>query len=172
MRKLAHFALATLFLPVLSGVASAQNIPAIDVFGGYSYLSFQLPASTVTYSTSQRLALNGWAFSGSVALFHHFSAEADISGHTLSNCISTTLTCKNFTYLFGPRYSFGDRGGRLNGFVHGLIGEDRLDLPESQNTTATTTDNSVAFAGGGGIDYWFLRHVGVQLGPVDFVYTR
>ncbi|HYW40105.1 MAG TPA: hypothetical protein VE957_18490 [Terriglobales bacterium] len=165
MKKLVHFALAALFL---LGIASAQNVPAIDVFGGYSYLNFDMPASFVTSATTQRLALNGWGFSASVGLFHHLAVEADVSGHQLNDCDGSTFNCSNFSYIFGPRFTLGDRSSRITAFVHGLVGRDRLDLPVSP----VVSDMSVAVAAGAGLDYWFFRHVGVQLGPADYMYTR
>jgi hypothetical protein len=166
MRKLVHFALTALFL---SSIASAQNLPAIDVFGGYSYLSFDLPSNPSTGTSSQRLALNGWEVSASVGLFHHLAAEADFSGHQQGNCEGTTVNCSNFSYMFGPRFTIGDRAGRITGFVHGLAGRDRFDSPIS---AISVTDTSVAAAAGAGLDYWLFRHVGVQLGPVDYIYTN
>jgi hypothetical protein len=104
MEKLVHIAVAALFL---LGIASAQNIPAIDVFGGYSYLSFNVPSNSVTAFSSERLALNGWDVSGSVRLLPHLAAEADFSGHNLSDCGGTTFKCSNFSYMFGPRFTLG-----------------------------------------------------------------
>ena len=166
MKKLVPFALAVLFL---LGIASAQNLPAVDVFGGYSYLNFRLPSNSG--SSSQNLAFKeGWDISASVGLFHHMAAEADFGGHHLNDCTGTQgLNCSNFSYLFGPRFTFGDHSSRFTGFVHGLAGRDNATLVYSGGTLS---DTSVAVAAGGGLDYWFLRHVGVQLGPVDYFYTR
>jgi len=129
-----------------------------------------MPANFVTpFTSSQRLDLKGWEFSASVGLLHHLAAEADFSDHSLSNCGGSTVNCSNFSYMFGPRFTIGDRSSRITGFVHGLVGRDRMDLPESG---LSVSDTSVAFAGGGGLDYWLFRHIGVQLGPVDYVYTH
>jgi hypothetical protein len=166
MKNLVRFALAALFL---LGSASAQNIPPIDVFGGYSYLSFDFPANPSSGTTSQRLALNGYDFSVSVRLLHQLAVEADISGHSLNDCDNTTFNCTDFSYMFGPRFNLRDRSRRITGFVHALVGRDNGTL--SYNGSSLT-DTSIAFAGGAGVDYWFFRHIGVQLGPVDYMYTR
>jgi hypothetical protein len=164
MKRIIHFALVSLFL---LGISSAQNIPEVDVFGGYSYLSFELPADPSSAIASTRLGLNGWDASVSFLRFHHFSAEGDFAGHTLTNCDSTTFNCSNFSYMFGPRYNFGS--GKLTFFAHGLVGQDRATL--AYNGT-TLTDTSISAAVGVGADYWVLRHVGVQLGPIDYNYAR
>jgi len=168
MEKLVRIALAALFLV---GIVSAQNIPQIDVFGGYSYLNFDLPANPSTGTTNQRLALNGWDLSASVRLFHRFSGEADFSGHTQSDCTGITgLNCSNFSYMAGPRYALGNPSSKITAFVHGLVGRDSANLPGPSGLAVS--DASVAFAVGGGIDYWVFRHIGVQLGPADYMYTR
>jgi membrane-associated protease RseP (regulator of RpoE activity) len=169
MEKIVRFALAVLFL---LGIASAQNIPAIDLFGGYSYLNFNVPSSN--YTTAQRLSMQGWDAAASVAVLHHLAIEIDIAGHTLSDCGGTTgLNCDDFSYMFGPRYNFGDRTKKITAFVHGLVGEDRATLGNTSDTaTNSTTDSSVALAAGGGIDYWLGRRFGVQIGPGDIFYTH
>jgi hypothetical protein len=166
MNKLALVALVAF---LLLGISSAQNIP-IEVFGGYSYYSLDLPANPgLGVATSTRLGLNGWDVSGSIGRWHHLSGEADISGHTESNCNNnTSVNCSNFSYMFGPRYNLRE-GSNLKFFVHGLVGQDRATLAING---ASLSDTSLAFAGGVGIDYWLGRHIGIQLGPVDYIYTR
>ena len=165
MKNLVHFALSVLFL---LGIASAQNIPAVDVFGGYSYMNFDVPASGYP-TTQQRLTLNGWEFSASVGLLHHLSLEGDFSGHWLNNCGGTTLKCDDFSWGLGPRFTIGDRSNKLTGFVHGLVGQDRADILAAGTTVS---DTSVALAAGAGVDYWLFRHVGLQFGPIDYVFAR
>lgn len=170
MEKLVHIALAALFL---LGIASAQNIPAIDVFGGYSYFDFNAPSNPfIAFSSPQRLGLKGWEVSGSVGLLHHLAAEADFSDRNLNDCggINLTFKCSDFSYMFGPRFTLGGRSRRITGFAHALVGQDRMNLPLSSGQSVS--DTSLAAAAGGGVDYWFFRHVGIQLGPADFVYTH
>jgi len=166
MKKLVLAALAAFLLP---GISPAQNIP-IEVFGGYSYYSLDLPANPgLGVGTSTRLSMNGWDISGSVGRWHHLSAEGDVSGHTVSNCNNnTSQNCSNFSYMFGPRYNLR-QGSKLTFFVHGLVGQDRATLAING---ASETDTSLAFAGGVGVNYWVARHIGLQLGPVDYIYTR
>lgn len=168
MEKIVRFALAAIFL---LGIASAQNAPSIDVFGGYSYLDFNVPASQQTFS--QQLKMNGWNASASWTFFHHLGAEFDLSGHQVNNCGGSTLKCDNFSYMFGPRYTIGDHSRKLTGFVHGLIGQDRADvIGQNGSSSSTISDTSVSMAAGGGADYWLFRHVGIQFGPVDYLYAR
>jgi hypothetical protein len=165
MRKLVPLVLAAF---VLLGISAAQNVPPINVFGGYSYYSLDLPGNTSTATTSNRLGMNGWDVSGSFFRWHRLSAEADVSGHTVSNCVSENYNCSNLSYMFGPRLTLR-QDHKLNVFVHGLVGEDHATLAYNGSSL---TDNSLAFAGGAGADYWVTRRIGIQLGSVDYVYTR
>jgi hypothetical protein len=168
MEKLVRIVLAVLFL---LGIASAQKAPAVDVFVGYSYLNMEVPSSSEP-TVSQRLDLNGWDVSASVRLYHRLSAEADLSGHLLPNCAGVAeLTCSDFSYMLGPRFTFGDRSSKVTFFVHGLVGQDRADLPIS-SSSSYVSDTSLALAAGAGVDYWFFRHIGLQLGPADYFFTR
>jgi Outer membrane protein beta-barrel domain/PDZ domain len=171
MKTFVRFALAALFLlGSLLGSASAQNfsIP-VDIFGGYSYLSFNLPSNPSSGTASQTLSMNGWDVSVAIGRFHHFSAEADVSGHTLSDCDNTTTTCSDLSYMFGPRYNFRDRSRKITAFVHGLVGRDNGTIVFNGSPLS---DTSTSVAAGVGANYWVLRHVGVQLGPFDYFYTR
>jgi hypothetical protein len=167
MGKLVHFALAAF---LLVGIASAQsNLPAIDIFGGYSYIRFNEPLSTLT--PHENLTLNGYGFSGSVGLFHHLSAEADFSHHSINDCGGvSTVSCSNFSYMFGPRYTFGDHSSKSTFFVHGLVGRDSATMLGSSDSTVS--DTAVALVAGFGLNYWFTRHIGFQLGPADLFYTN
>ena len=170
MKHCIYLAISALVLTVAS---SAQSVPAVDFFGGYSYLNFQVPSSGVTNSTS--FQLNGWGASASIALFHHLSAEADFSGHQVGDCGGISdVNCSDLSYMFGPRYTFGDRSSKATVFIHGLVGRDHADFIGigTSSTTPDITDTATAVAGGAGLDYWFMRHIGVQLGPVDAFYTN
>lgn len=166
MKELIRVVLAAL---CLLGIASAQKFP-VDIFGGYSYLAFDQPASGST--PYEQLKLNGWDASVAFGQFHHVGVEADISGHQVYNCAGASgVTCKNLSYMFGPRYTMGDRSKRLTGFIHGLVGRDQATLLGLASFN-TVSDTSMVYAGGAGGDFWVFRHVGLQFGPADFVYSR
>ena len=165
MEKLVRIALAVLFL---LGIASAQQV---DIFGGYSGLDFHLPSNNFTSPANAWLSYKkGWDISGSVGQFHHIAFEVDISGHSLSDCGGNTdKTCSNLSIMGGPRFTLGDRSKRFTYFAHCLFGRDRMNLVASGSIQ---TDSQWAIAGGGGVDYWVARRIGIQLGPFDYVYTR
>jgi hypothetical protein len=167
MKKLVRLALAVFFL---FGIAAAQRVPEIDLFGGYSYYSFYLPANPSAATVSERLGMNGWDLSASALRWHHLSAEADLSGHSVSDCASTTFSCSNLSYMGGLRYNFRDNpDNRITAFFHVLGGGDHATLAYNGSSL---TDNSLAVGAGIGFNYWVFRHIGVQLGPIDYIYTR
>jgi hypothetical protein len=169
MKELVRFVFAVfVLLGTFAGIASAQKLPPIDVSAGYSYFRFDQPASGST--PYEQLQMNGWDGAVSVGLFHHLAAEMDFSGHQVDDCAGQDgFTCKNFSYMFGPRFTFGDRTNRLTFFAHGLVGRDNATLFGFNGTTVSDTSISAA-AGGGGV-FWLFRHVGAQFGPFDYVYT-
>jgi membrane-associated protease RseP (regulator of RpoE activity) len=80
------------------------------------------------------------------------------------------LNCSEYSFLFGPRITFGDSGkNKLTGFVHGLVGADRISGGEFG---VSVSNNSLGVAAGGGLDYWVTRRVGVRLGQADYLFTR
>src|SRR5580658_5110141 len=159
MGKLVHFALVAF---LLAGIASAQSsLPAIDIFGGYSYIRFNEPLSTLT--PHENLTLNGFGFSGTVGLFHHLSVEADFSHHSINDCGGvSSVSCSNFSYMFGPRYTFGSRTDKTTLFVHGLVGRDSATMLGTSDSTVS--DTSVSLVAGGGLVYCFIRTSGFRFG--------
>jgi hypothetical protein len=163
MKNIVRLVLAVFFL---LGVCAAQGVP-INIFGGYSYYSFDLPGNPSAAQNSQRLAMNGFDASISAFNWHHLAAEADVNGHTLSNCDSTSFSCSNIGVMGGARYLFKN-GEHIHVFFHGLVGDDHATLAYNGSTN---TDSSLAAAAGVGVQYWALRRIGVQVGG-DYIYSR
>ncbi len=165
MEKFVRSALVAFFL---LGIASAQNAPSIDLFGGYSYLDFNVPASQQT--SSLQLKMNGWNASAAWTMFHHLGVEFDLSGHQINNCGGSSLKCDNSSYMFGPRYTFGDHSQKLTGFVHGLVGKTGRRSRREQPEQPSYPLRYIRLAGRGGVAlvHWLFRHIGVQFGPVDY----
>jgi hypothetical protein len=169
MEKLVRTLLAAF---LLLGFAYAQSIPRLTVFGGVSYLNYDNAAGTG--GTSNRLSMIGIDTSAAYHLWHRFSAEADIGYHMHNSCPGTSdnATCKDFSFMAGPRYTFGSGSGRISPFVHGLIGRDNADLPDANGSNGLVSgDSSWAFAGGGGANYWLFRHIGFGA-EGDWFYTH
>jgi hypothetical protein len=175
MEKLVRTVLAVFFL---LGIATAQSNPRVTVFGGMSYLSYDNAQNTSSTGVpSNRLNMIGFDASAAFHIWHRFSAEADFGYQLKSNCPNTINegTCSNYSFMGGPRYAFGSGSGRLTTFVHGLIGDDKANLPYTANQGANGNivqgDSSFAVAAGGGANYWLFRHIGFGA-EGDWFYTH
>ena len=126
--------LSTLAFFVFAAVALAQNIPAADVAGGYSFIKVVKGSSLTAEGGSGSVALNFNNWLGAVsdfALYH-------------SSVIGSGLAAG--TYTFGPRFSYR-HWRRITPFTQVLFGGVRY------------ADNGFVFAAGGGADV-ALDHAG------------
>jgi hypothetical protein len=150
---------------VVPMVVSAQAVPRVEVFGGYSYMqvrgyaadeSLFVPGSgTVAFPS---FGSNGWATGVAVNVTHWFGVAADISGlygmptKTIGGA-PITIGMREHNYLFGPRFS--SRYGRWTFFAHALFGEAHarvlIGAPEVL-TPIGIVDTKFAMAVGTGVD--------------------
>jgi len=148
--------------PAARGGGSRQDFPRIEVVEAYSYLNID----TSGHPKSRR-GFNGWESSANYNPNSWIGLEADVSGHNQSNCGGVTgLTCKQLSFLGGPRLAF--RGRRATVFMHGLFGGDHVSSGFFGLTRAETDS---ALAAGGGLDYAVTRGFSVRVGQVDYLLT-
>lgn len=138
----------------LSPLGFAQN-DQIVVFGGFSRLGYGIYAD---YSGPWVSApLNGFEISGAFNPVRHFGAEVDFAhGYSPSNHWSSQ------TFMGGPRFSANI--DRLGLFGHVLVGGLTFNGTGSQTT--------FALAFGGGVDAWFMRHIGARLIQFDYLHNN
>lgn len=132
MRKII---LAALAVSILTGFSYAQEVPAGDVFAGYSLL-FLPKGFTLTLhggSTAAALSVNHWlGIVGDVGVYDGSSGIPGLIGET---------------YMAGPRFSY--RWKRITPFAEGLIGGAHANTSSGGFLGA---NNSFAFGGGVGGD--------------------
>lgn len=140
---------------LLSINLTAQTPDRIEVFGGYSRLDYGIYAD---YSGPWGPApLNGFEISGAFNLVRHFGAEVDFAhNYSPSNHWSSQ------TFMGGPRFSANI--SRIGLFGHVLVGGLTFNGNGSQTTPA------LAF--GGGVDAWFMRHIGARLIQIDYLHNN
>lgn len=162
MKKLG---LVVILLLSFSVIAVAQDVPATEVFGGYSFFRCDVdsPASC---------NLNGWNAGVSFNVSNNWSGVVDISGHygyidNFSEAF-TWFDVKSHNFLFGPRYTF--RTGKIAPFAQALFGINHVN-PESDYPNATVMNN-LAIAVGGGFDYSISDRISVRPAQLDYVTTR
>ena len=176
-------------------VASAQDVPRIEVFGGYSYGSIRAYAANESLFGAgpgivslPRFGSNGWTGSAAVNATPWFAVVADIGGLYATPTMNlggtpNTIDMHEHNYLFGPRLS--GRYGRWTIFGHGLFGEGHASVsaggPEVQ-TPARIVNTEFAMIAGVGVDltvYNRKRHTGgagqelaIRLGQIDWLRTN
>jgi len=146
------------FCPPVSA-QSKSKLPAIDIFGGYSYLRFE----SKTLGFADQLNLNGGNIEVALPdLYEGLGAVVDVSGHY-------TREMEEFNFMIGPQYSYKWKGIRLYG--HGLFGKarDRLRQPGTTQLEPSHLGKAVAF--GGGLDLALAGRFSVRAVQADYLIT-
>jgi len=180
---------------VVSAVAPAQEVPRVEVFGGYSYgmihgyiadESLLAPGTTGTF-TFPSFGSNGWTGSVTVNATRWLGVVADISGLNTDITKTTggtpiTIGMREHSYLCGPRY-FG-RYARWTVFAHVLFGESHAFVSVGYPEVLVPigfVETKFAMAAGMGVDlrvYSRQRHLegagqefAIRLGQADWFRT-
>jgi S1-C subfamily serine protease len=137
--------------------AAAQDLPKVDIFGGYSFLSVG------EKNLSSRQSLNGWEASASGNLTKWFAVEGDVSGHyKTESADGVSATISDYTFAGGPRFNFKPL------FAHVLVGDDRV------SATAfgfTASHDGLSVAAGGGLQWSLSPHLSARA-SADYVMNR
>jgi peptidoglycan-associated lipoprotein len=157
---------AGLVILALAPSAFAQ-IPSANVFVGYSYAHFTVPASPALAMSAITVpgtstGLNGWNASVEAQLLPLLGIVADFSGHYGSQTgtalcgfappctVAESINAMLYHFLVGPQVSF--TVGRVRPFAHGLFGAGHLS-EDTRLASSSTSDTAFAYAVGGGLDY-------------------
>lgn len=162
-----------LLLLMLAAVASAQIPTSGNVFFGYSYFNTNLNTTAISNNAlgvllDDRVNTNGFeaSFEGKIIPFLGIVADFDAHYGSQSvifpvcpapgcvpppcpNCAVPNGDFSQHNFLFGPRVSIP--AGRFRPFGEFLVGVAHA------NANGIGTDNSIATAIGGGLDYRIIR---------------
>jgi hypothetical protein len=127
-----------IFVP-LSPAQGFLKAPAIEIFGGYSYLRYDAKQ----FGFANQLNLHGANVEVWVHLYHELGITADFSGHFSSEM-------EAFNFLIGPQYTREWNGFRFYG--RGFLGKARARLSEVGNSQIEPSSLGGAGGFGGGID--------------------
>jgi len=177
---------------VVPAVASAQDVPRVEVFGGYSYGLIRgyvadelVPGSGTAAFPS--FGSNGWTGSVAVNATRWCGVVAEAGGlySDLTMKISGTpftLGMLEHSYLFGPRFS--SRYQRWALFGHALYGEAhaRVSMGASEVLIPVGfVETKAAMGLGAGLDYTVYRRrrqlagtgqeLAIRLGQIDWLRT-
>ncbi len=146
------------FCPLVSA-QTASKLPAIEVWGGYSYLRFE----SRTLGFSDQLHLNGANLGVSLPdLYEGLGVALDVSGYY-------THEMEEFNFMIGPQYSYQWKGIRLYG--HGLFGKARDRLRQPGTTLVEPSHLGRAIAFGGGLDFPLAGRFSVRAIQADYLIT-
>lgn len=145
-----------LLLLACSGtVAEAQDMPRLQVFGGYSYTRFD----SKSFGFANPADLNGYTFSPAFNLTHGFGVAAELSGQYTRNLNLRDLAV-------GPQFVYPRGPGVF--FAHVLVGDARSFVRVGNGEG--DTDRAVIL--GGGMDWGLSSRFAVRLFQVDYVRTN
>lgn len=134
--------------------AGAQDMPRVQVFGGYSFTRFDSKSFGFTDATN----LNGYTFSPAYNLLYGFGVVAELSGQYGSKL--------NFRDLaVGPQFLYPRGNSRF--FAHALIGDART-LVQVANTEG---DTARAVVLGGGMDRDISPRFAIRLFQLDYIHS-
>jgi len=167
MRRFIAIAGMLLVLPL--AVMAQEEVPKVEVFGGYSYLRLQ------------KMNENGWNGSLDANFNKNLGFVVDVAGHygsqaTPINNITNNVKTHIYSVMVGPRIS--DPRGKWNPFAEALFGWARLQNNFSSSTGGNTflsssnDSNGFAVALGGGLDYQWSRLLSIRILQIDYQFLR
>ncbi len=141
---------------------SVRKTPLIELYGGYAFARFAGSAGTSS-NLNGAMGSFGW----NVKPWLQIVADSSYS-------VVTANGTKNVLYgnHFGPRYFYRKRNRwGLTPFAEALVGGSRSDTTVSGTGGYTTSDNTLSYKVGGGIDIHPSRHIDIRLFDVDYYRT-
>jgi opacity protein-like surface antigen len=193
--------IGVLFLVFLiSCIASAQDIPKVEVFGGYAiqrlgYSEEQAEGLEDIFNNlglsgnfeTKRFLNKGWIGSVTYNLTDMLGIEADFrrhSGDILDGSFDVQgirgrvgAEYSNFAFLAGPRIAFRQNEA-VTPFAHALFGIDRGEISARASalgfSDSQDVDSDVGFglALGGGLDWNVSRNFAVRFIQADYYMTK
>jgi opacity protein-like surface antigen len=168
MRKL--FVVAGLLL-LTAGVAAAQDeYPKIETAPGFMYIHY-VPGSGIS-------SWNCVGGGGTIAynLNKWLGLAADLGGCKVIG-LQSGLSANNFTYLFGPRFTYRNHT-KFSPFFEVNFGGDRLSgsctnlvLPRG-TCNGSASYNAFGMTAGGGFDIKLTNKISLRPVQAEYFYTR
>jgi opacity protein-like surface antigen len=181
MRKLLIALLLAFAAAAGSGVARAQDTPALELFGGYSYARLNAPGIAPPYSqiAPSNQGVNGFHFAATANFNSWLGIYGDVAGYYARPTVNglliglpaqVTINERAYPFLFGPQVSFRKlRPATL--FAHALIGgmHESAYVPVGSGGIGTETGTKWAYGFGAGLDVKVLRFLSVRVVQADYI---
>ena len=139
-------------LLMLAGVSLAQS-DRITLFAGYSHINSD-------FSLTSPNGLTGWNAEATFRVAGPISFVTDFAGYYPGytfDCVGCGQHAKVHTFLFGPEASI--RIGKFTPFARFLVGagNDRFHSDGTSGFQYFSSNNTVMYGAGGGVDYRLTR---------------
>lgn len=161
--------------PQSNSSGQSEHAPAVELFGGYSFMRFNVKTPLDKENFDQHGGTASFAFN----VNRWFGLVADFAGYHVAGMPPDT-NAEFFTYLFGPKFSH--RGPRWTPFAQFLFGaahaKSNVSLtgtPTPGTTFFSTTSihpNAFATALGGGLDLTLSKHLAWRVLQADYLLTK
>ena len=160
----------------------AQDAPKADLFMGYSFLRYNSAQTIPAFTANGGVGTFAWNFNNNLGV------EAELGGYHNGNVNDKEFDSTAFSYLFGPRFSWG-RSKKFDPYVHALFGGQNATSsiaassvlvvnPHAASTHLSSdgrykgTTNAFAMAVGGGIDIKMGKWMTLRPVQIDYLLTR
>jgi len=151
----------------------AQDIPAWEVFGGYSFQRSNVrkyfrATPTLFRSRNEGTNLQGWEVSVTENINRWFGGTLDISGRYARPDVSGTANRdRMYSLMYGPRFSLRRTSSSFTPFAHVLLGAAHMDIKVTP-AGPSASDYSFAMAAGGGLDMKFRNKTAIRVFQADY----
>ncbi len=147
--------------------------PAVELFGGYSYLRFNPRVN----GTDQTFENNGGTASIAGNVNRWLGLVGDFGFYKIGGNLQPGSSGNAQTYLFGPRFSH--RGDRWTPFASALFGGARMSVDSSTPIIGSSNffntslhANAFATALGAGLDLKLTKHVAWRVVQAEYLLTK
>ncbi|MBN2242115.1 MAG: outer membrane beta-barrel protein [Acidobacteria bacterium] len=149
-------------------VSAAQDVPQLEVFGGYNVLIPEDNEGDIDYfhGWEGTLVVNGNEYAGIAIDVSGAYASLEDEGEDLG-------TVSTYTFLFGPQVRIPVHE-KITPFIRALFGAGTLRLPGDLegNEAGQLNDNGFAMALGGGVDIHLNDMISIRPAQVEFLTWR
>lgn len=151
LMKKNRYLFVLLLIVTLAGIVTAQEdeeLPKIEVFGGYSYLR------------SEGGNFNGWKTGVGFTVNRWLAVAVDADGHYFSeNTSHGTLKEREYSVTAGPHFSYRNKS-KIVPFAYAMAG---VAWERSSLAGDSESHSGFAFETGGGLDWEVSKKVSIRL---------
>jgi len=172
MKGTLHLLLALL---LLSTTCIAQEAPAWEIFGGYSFQRADLrqyfKTTPIIYTfRHDHVSMNGWEFSATENRNRWFGGTLDLSGYYRTpQVLGINNREQIYSIFYGPQFSY--RKPSRTAFAHILIGGTHTGV-NVVPTGPHDSDFTFAMALGGGVDLPLKNGTAIRVLQADYLHAN